>query len=280
MTAPPLGGAFFCAPAEAKANRIECGPRHECEHRVEALLNIDLWIALFTLAALEIVLGIDNIIFLTIMANKLPEHQRARARTIGLAAACLMRIALLLSLAWLASLTADLFVVLGMGISGRDLVLGLGGLFLIWKSAGEIRESLAHAAAVKEEIDEGKDGIVPRVAVSFFSIIVQIMVIDIVFSLDSVITAIGMTNNIPVMVAAIMLAVGVMMFFAGPVGAFVERNPSIKILALAFLVLIGVFLVAESLDYHIDKAYIYFAMGFSLVVELINMRLRKLLARA
>jgi predicted tellurium resistance membrane protein TerC len=247
---------------------------------VEALLNIDLWIALFTLAALEIVLGIDNIIFLSIMANKLPLHQRAKARTIGLAAACLMRIGLLLSLAWLASLTADLFTVLGMGISGRDLVLGLGGAFLIWKSAGEIRESLAHASAVKEELDEGKDGIVAAATISFFSVIVQIMVIDIVFSLDSVITAIGMTNNIPVMVAAIMLAVAVMMFFAGPVGAFVERNPSIKILALAFLVLIGVFLVGESLDYHIEKAYIYFAMGFSLVVELINMRLRRLLARA
>lgn len=247
---------------------------------MHALLEPDLWLALFTLAALEIVLGIDNIIFLSIMANKLPEAQRARARVIGLAAACLMRIGLLLSLAWLARLVEPLFTVLGQDISGRDLVLGLGGLFLIWKSAKEIWESLAHASDAADHAQAGTAPAVVQAAVSFFSVIVQIMIIDIVFSLDSVITAIGMTDNIPVMVAAIMLAVGVMMFFAGPVGEFVERNPSIKILALSFLVLIGVFLVCESLDAHIDKAYIYFAMGFSVVVELINMRLRRLLATA
>ena len=242
---------------------------------MEFLFDPQLWLALFTLAALEIVLGVDNIIFLTIMANKLPAEQRDRARKIGLAAACLMRIGLLLSLAWLARLVEPLFTVLGEEISGRDLVLGLGGLFLIWKSAAEIIGSFSggHGAA-----DEGSA--VGKAAVSFFSIIVQIMIIDIVFSLDSVITAIGMTDNIPVMVTAIIMAVGVMMFFAGPVGAYVEANPSIKILALAFLILIGAFLVAESLDLHFPKAYIYFAMGFSLAVELINMQLRKKMAAA
>lgn len=237
------------------------------------LTDPEIWAALITLAVLEIVLGIDNIIFISIMANKLPEQQRQRARVMGLSAACIMRVGLLLTLAWIARMTTPLFTVIGEEISGRDLVLGLGGLFLIWKSAGEILEDLSKANA---HARTDASTVKAVVAVSFAAVIVQIMVIDIVFSLDSVITAIGMTQNIPVMIAAIMIAVGVMIFFAKPVGDFVERNPSIKILALGFLILIGVFLVLESVDVKMPKAYIYFAMGFSLTVELVNMRLRRL----
>ncbi len=228
----------------------------------------EIWAALITLAGLEIVLGIDNIIFLTIMANKLPVHQRARARTIGLAGACITRILLLLSLAWLARLTAPLFTVLAQEISGRDLVLIFGGLFLLAKATFELHEQV-------EDDHQTAEGAMGKALSGFFSVIVQIMIIDIVFSLDSVITAVGMTQNIPVMVAAIMIAVGVMMFFAGPVGSFVEKHPTIKVLALAFLILIGMALVGEGFDAHVPKGYLYFAMAFSMGVEMINMRIRK-----
>ena len=234
---------------------------------MEALLEPELWIALFTLAALEIVLGIDNFIFLSIMANKLPEHQRAKARVIGLAGACGTRVLLLLSLAWLAKLTTPLFHLGDWGVSGRDMILIGGGLFLLAKSALEIHESVeggAHEAGPS----------VGKAATSFASVIVQIMILDIVFSLDSVITAVGMTQHVPVMIAAIIIAIGVMMFFATPVSAFVERHPTIKVLALSFLILIGMALIGEGLGFHVPKGYIYFAMAFSTLVELVNIRMR------
>jgi predicted tellurium resistance membrane protein TerC len=238
--------------------------------------NPELWIALITLAALEIVLGIDNIIFLSIMANKLPEAQRARARIIGLAGACLTRIGLLMSLAWLARLTEPLFELAGHGISGRDLILLGGGLFLLGKSALEIHEQV-------ESTDggHGPEDVIGKVAsVSFASVIVQIMILDIVFSLDSVITAVGMTNNVPVMITAIVIAIGVMMFFAGAVSRFVEEHPTIKILALSFLIMIGMVLVGEGMGFHVPKAYVYFAMGFSVGVEMLNIRMRKRMQKA
>lgn len=238
--------------------------------------NPELWIALITLAALEIVLGIDNIIFLSIMANKLPEHQRARARIIGLAGACLTRIGLLMSLAWLARLTEPLFELAGHGVSGRDLILLGGGLFLLGKSALEIHEQV-------ESTDggHGPEDVIGKVAsVSFASVIVQIMILDIVFSLDSVITAVGMTNNVPVMITAIVIAIGVMMFFAGAVSRFVEEHPTIKILALSFLIMIGMVLVGEGMGFHVPKAYVYFAMGFSVGVEMLNIRMRKRMQKA
>jgi len=240
---------------------------------MDLLLQPELWIALITLAALEIVLGIDNIIFLSIMANKLPEHQRARARTLGLAGACLTRIGLLMSLAWVARLTEPLFHIGDFGVSGRAIILIGGGLFLLAKSALEIHETVEGDGADPEDI-------VGKIAsVSFASIIVQIMILDIVFSLDSVITAVGMTNNIPVMIAAIVIAIGVMMFFAGPVGAFVERHPTIKVLALAFLIMIGMVLIGEGMGYHVPKAYIYTAMAFSVGVEMLNLRMRRKLVK-
>ncbi|MGH8431854.1 MAG: TerC family protein [Solimonas sp.] len=236
---------------------------------MDFLLQPELWIALITLAALEIVLGIDNIIFLSIMANKLPEHQRARARILGLAGACLTRIALLMSLAWVARLTEPLFHIGDFGVSGRAIILIGGGLFLLAKSALEIHESVEGHGPDPEDI-------VGKVAsVSFTSIIIQIMILDIVFSLDSVITAVGMTDNIPVMVTAIVIAIGVMMFFSGPVGRFVERHPTIKILALSFLIMIGMVLIGEGMGYHVPKAYIYTAMAFSVGVELLNLRMRR-----
>ncbi len=235
---------------------------------MEFLTSPELWIALITLAALEIVLGIDNIIFLSIMANKLPEHQRARARTIGLAGACLTRIALLMSLAWVAQLTQPLFHIGDFGVSGRAIILIGGGLFLLGKSALEIHESV-------EGDGHGPEDVIGKVvSVSFASVIVQIMILDIVFSLDSVITAVGMTNNVPVMVTAIIIAIGVMMFFAGAVGRFVERHPTIKILALSFLIMIGMVLIAEGAGFHVPKAYIYVAMAFSVAVEMLNIRMR------
>ena len=227
-----------------------------------------IWAALLTLTGLEIVLGIDNIIFLSIMANKLPVAQRARARVIGLAGACITRILLLLSLAFLARLTAPLFTVMDQEISGRDVVLILGGLFLIAKATYELHEQV-------EDDHQSAEAALGSAMSGFASIIVQIMIIDIVFSLDSVITAVGMTQNIPVMVAAIMIAVGVMMFFAGPVGSFVDRHPTIKVLALSFLILIGMALVGEGFDAHIPKGALYFAMAFSLGIEMINMRMRR-----
>lgn len=229
----------------------------------------EIWAALVTLAALEIVLGIDNIIFISIMVGRLPEQQRERARIIGLAGACVMRILLLLSLAFLARMTTPLFTVVDQELSGRDLVLIFGGLFLLAKATYELHDQVEGAG------HETADAAIGRAVAGFASVIVQIMIIDIVFSLDSVITAVGMTQNIPVMVAAIIIAVGVMMFFAGPVGRFVERNPTIKVLALSFLILIGMALVGEGFDAHVPKGYIYFAMAFSLGIEMLNMRIRK-----
>ncbi|WP_327088800.1 TerC family protein [Nonomuraea sp. NBC_01738] len=226
--------------------------------------NPEIWIGFFTLVALEIVLGIDNIIFISILAGKLPEHQRDRARVLGLGAALISRLLLLLALSWVVRLTEPLFSVLGHEISGRDLILLLGGLFLLAKSVTEI----GHSMELKET--EGKQ----RKVASFASVIAQIMVLDVVFSLDSVITAVGMVDELGVMIAAVIVSVIVMLFASGPIARFVERHPSIKMLALSFLVLIGVVLIAEGLGQHISKGYIYFAMAFSLIVELLNIRMR------
>lgn len=232
----------------------------------EWLSDPQAWVALATLAALEIVLGIDNIIFISILVGRLPEHQRAKGRIIGLSLAMATRLMLLVSIAWIMRLTAPFFEILGHPVSGRDLILLGGGLFLLWKAVHEIHQSL--------EVDHEADTKVPVVA-SFGAIMVQIAIIDIVFSLDSVITAVGMTDRIGVMVAAVVGAVLIMMVFAGPVSAFVERHPTVKMLALSFLLLIGFTLVAEGLHLHIPKGYIYFAMAFSLGVEALNLRLRK-----
>ncbi|HEX2037304.1 MAG TPA: TerC family protein [Chloroflexota bacterium] len=226
------------------------------------LLNPDNWLALVTLTALEIVLGIDNIVFISILAGKLPAEQRTRARRVGLAVAMLTRILLLISLAWITRLTAPLFSVLGHGVSGRDLILIAGGLFLLAKATQEIHNRL-----------EGEEGSASAaVPASFASVIVQIMLLDIVFSLDSVITAVGMANAVEVMIVAVVLAVGVMLFASGPISDFVNRHPTVKMLALSFLLLIGMSLVADGLGQHIPKGYIYFAMGFSTLVEGLNLR--------
>src|SRR5829696_1852642 len=232
---------------------------------MEWLADPNIWIAFATLTVLELVLGIDNVIFISILSGKLPKEQQARARFIGLTMALGMRILLLLSLSWIIGLTEPLFTVFGTNIAGRDLVLLLGGLFLIGKSTHEIHGSL-----------EGQEGQASkRIYSSFASVIVQITLLDIVFSLDSVITAVGMVNNIWIMIAAVIISIIAMMFFAGPIGSFVERHPTIKMLALSFLLLIGVTLVGEGLGQHIPKGYIYFAMAFSVLVEVLNMRLRK-----
>ena len=237
----------------------------------EWIYNPEAWLALLTLTALEIVLGIDNIIFISILVSRLPEHQRQRARVQGLALAMLTRIALLLSLAWVMRLTAPLFTVLAQEISGRDLILIGGGLFLLWKSSQEIWENLEGP----EEEAQHK----ARAVASYGALLGQIAIIDIVFSLDSVITAVGMARDVPVMVLAIVIAVGVMMFAAKGIGEFVDRHPSIKMLALSFLILVGVALIGEGLDMHIPKGYIYFAMAFSTIVEMINIRMRKKFAK-
>ena len=229
------------------------------------ILDPSLWIAFLTLTVLEIVLGIDNIVFISILAGKLPRAQQARARQLGLALAMLTRVALLFSLAWIIRLTAPLFTVLGQEISGRDLILIGGGLFLIGKSTHEIHNKL--------EGEEGHES--GRVAASFASVIVQIMLLDIVFSLDSVITAVGMVDEVPVMVAAVVIAVGIMMVSAGTISDFVNRHPTVKMLALSFLLLVGMSLIAEGFDQHIPKGYIYFAMGFSVFVEALNLRARR-----
>ena len=226
----------------------------------------EAWISLLTLAALEIVLGIDNIVFISILADKLPEHQQSMARRLGLAFALLTRIGLLFCIAWVMGLTATLFSVLGQDFSGRSLILLGGGLFLIAKSTKEIYESLEVRHEPKEK--SGRKG-------TFALLIVQIMLLDIVFSLDSVITAVGMVEHLSIMVAAMVIAMSVMLLFADPIGNFVTRHPSMKILALAFLLLIGVLLVVESFGQHVPKGYIYFAMAFSLGVELLNMRIRR-----
>jgi len=229
------------------------------------LTSPEAWIALLTLTALEIVLGVDNIIFISILVAKLPKQQQNKARVLGLGLAMLTRIALLLSIVWVMKLTAPLFLVLAKEISGRDLILVVGGLFLIWKSTLEIHDSLEGA----EEQEAGK------ARTGFAGTLAQIAILDIVFSLDSVITAVGLANEVAVMVVAVVLAVIVMMFSSGAIGAFVDRHPTIKMLALSFLVLIGVTLIAEGFDLHVSRGYIYFAMAFSVTVEMLNMRLRK-----
>ncbi len=224
----------------------------------------EAWLGLLTLTVLEIVLGIDNIIFISILAGKLPAAQQARARRLGLAGAMVTRIALLAALAWIIRLTAPLFHVLGRPFSGRDLILIAGGLFLLAKSTREIHEGL--------EGEAGHAG--TRVRAAFAAVVGQIVLLDIVFSLDSVITAVGMARHLSVMIAAVVLAVGVMMFAATPISDFVHRHPTVKMLALSFLVLIGVSLIADGLGQHIAKGYIYFAMGFSVFVEMLNIRVR------
>ena len=232
---------------------------------MELLSDPQAWIAFATLTVLELVLGIDNIVFISILAGKLPAGQQAKARYIGLALALVMRVILLFSLAWVIGLTAPLFSVVGEEVSGRDLVLFLGGLFLIAKSTHEIHGSL--------EGEEGHAG--AKVFSSFVSVIIQIMLLDIVFSLDSVITAVGMVSDLRIMIAAVVIAILFMMAFSGIIGRFVSKHPTVKMLALAFLILIGVTLIAESLEQHIPRGYIYFAMAFSVFVEMLNLRLRK-----
>ena len=232
---------------------------------MEWITDPHAWVAFLTLLALEIVLGIDNIIFISILAGKLPPEQQQRARFIGLSLALFIRVALLFSLSWVIGLTAPLFSVVGHEISGRDLILIGGGLFLLAKATYEIHDNL-----------EGEEGHASkRVTASFVSVIIQIILLDAVFSLDSVITAIGMVTQVWLMISAVVVAIGFMMLFAGPVGAFVARHPTIKMLALSFLLLIGLTLLVEAFEVHIPKGYIYFAMGFSVFVEMLNLRLRK-----
>ncbi|MGH7956245.1 MAG: TerC family protein [Opitutaceae bacterium] len=234
---------------------------------MEWITDPQIWISLLTLTVLEIVLGIDNIIFISILAGKLPVEQQPRARKLGLSLALITRILLLMSLTWIMGLTKPLFTlpVLDQGISGRDLVLVIGGLFLIWKSVREVHEKL-----------EEDDGHVTstKVRVSFAGVIVQILLLDIVFSLDSVITAVGMADNIWVMVAAVMIALGVMLVFAGAISDFVNNHPTLKMLALSFLILIGVTLIGEGMGFHIPKGYIYFSMAFAFGVEMLNLKMR------
>ncbi|WP_031523985.1 TerC family protein [Siccibacter colletis] len=218
------------------------------------------WLALGTLTLLEIVLGIDNIIFLSLVVAKLPKHQQAKARKLGLAGAMIMRLSLLASIAWVIRLTNPLFTVFGQEISARDLILLLGGLFLIWKACKEIHESI-----------EGEEEGLKTNVHSFFGAIFQIMLLDIIFSLDSVITAVGLSDHLFIMMAAVVIAVGVMMFAARPIGEFVDRHPSVKMLALSFLILVGFTLMLESFDVHVPKGYIYFAMFFSIAVESLNL---------
>ena len=234
---------------------------------LELISDPQTWITLITLSAIEIVLGIDNLVFISIAVSKLPYAQREKARKFGIAVACISRIGLLLTLAWLASLTHDLFTIFGAGISIRDLVLILGGAFLLVKGTGEIRDLLS-GEGESEDIDT-------KPMNAFWGVIAQIAVIDIVFSLDSVIAAVGMANRTPVMVAAILLAVAVMLWASTPLGKFIDNNPTVKMLALAFIVLVGAFLVAEGFGAHVPKGYIYFAMGFSAAVESLNLWAKK-----
>jgi predicted tellurium resistance membrane protein TerC len=231
---------------------------------MDAFLTSDGLLALVTLTFLEIILGVDNVIFISILSGKLPPSEQGRARRTGLIAAMLMRIALLMSIAWIVRLTAPLFVVVGHAVSGRDLILLGGGLFLMGKATVEIHDRL------EGEAGHGS----ARVAPSFAAVIGQIMLLDIVFSLDSVITAVGMADSVAVMVAAVVLSVAIMMFAAEPISGFVSRHPTVKVLALSFLLLIGMSLVGDGLGMHIPKGYIYFAMGFSVCVELVNLRVR------
>ncbi len=229
------------------------------------MLEPQMWVAFITLVGLELVLGVDNVIFISILAGKLPTPLQQRARVIGLSIAVVSRLLLLLSLSWIIRLTAPLFSVFHFNVSGRDIILIVGGLFLIGKATHEIHDKL-----------EGEEGHAStRVMPTFSSFLVQVFLLDMVFSLDSVITAVGMVNRIEIMVAAVVIAAGVMIFSSGPLSAFVERHPTIKMLALAFLLLIGFTLIVEGLHQHIPKGYIYFAMAFSLFVEFLNLRLRK-----
>jgi len=232
---------------------------------MHAFLTADGLIALLTLTFLEVVLGVDNVIFISILSGKLPPHQQSKARRTGLLAAMGMRILLLLSITWIMRLTQPLFSVIGREISGRDLILICGGLFLIYKSTIEIHDKL--------EGEEGHGS--TKVAPTFGSVILNIMVLDIVFSLDSVITAVGMADDVSVMIAAVVIAVGIMMFLAAPISTFVGHHPTVKVLALSFLLMIGVALIGDGLGFHIPKGYIYFAMGFSVFVEMLNLRLRR-----
>lgn len=233
---------------------------------MEWLTNPELWVAFFTLTALEIVLGIDNIIMIAILVGRMPKPMQPRTRIFGLALAMVTRILLLLSITWVMRLTSDLFVIVGQGISGRDLILFFGGLFLLWKSSQEIYHGME---GEEESIGEpkGKGG-------KFLYTIIQIAIIDIVFSLDSVITAVGMVSHVPVMIAAIVAAVLVMMACAGVISDFIDKHPSLKMLALSFLMVVGVVLISEAFDVHIPKGYVYFAMAFSLAVETINIKMR------
>ena len=232
---------------------------------MEWIADPQIWIAFLTLAVLELVLGIDNVIFISILSGKLPEKDQKRARLIGLSLALIMRVILLFSLTWVMGLVEPLFTVMGQTVSGRDLILLVGGLFLIFKSTHEIHGSL-----------EGSEGDSSRKTYAGFTgVIIQIMLLDIVFSLDSVITAIGMVSNVWIMISAVVVSIIAMMLFAGSIGAFVQRHPTVKMLALAFLLLIGVTLIAEGMHQHISKGYIYFAMAFSVFVEVLNIRLRK-----
>ncbi len=232
---------------------------------MDLLLNPEIWVAFLTLLALEIVLGIDNVVFISILVDKLPEERQALARRLGLGLALVMRVLLLLSLSWVIGLTAPLFTVLGQEISGRDLILILGGLFLLGKSTFEIHENL--------EGEEGHSS--ARVKATFGSVLVQIVLLDMVFSLDSVITAVGMVDEVSVMIAAVTIAILVMLVSAEAVSGFVNRHPTVKMLALSFLLLIGFALLLEGFDQHVPKGYIYFAMGFSVFVEFLNLRVRR-----
>ena len=232
---------------------------------MDALMSPDIWIAFFTLLALEIVLGIDNIVFISILVDKLPEARQALARRLGLGMALVMRILLLLSLSWVIGLTAPLFAVFGQEISGRDVILILGGLFLLGKATYEIHENL--------EGEEGHSS--ARVKATFASVLIQIIILDMVFSLDSVITAVGMVDQVSVMIAAVTVAILVMLFSAEAVAGIVTRHPTLKMLALSFLLLIGLALLLEGFDQHVPKGYIYFAMGFSVLVEFLNIRVRR-----
>jgi predicted tellurium resistance membrane protein TerC len=233
---------------------------------MDFLTDPNVWISLLTLTALEIVLGIDNIVFLSVLTGKLPKQDQARARRIGLGLALGMRIALLLTISWVIGLTAPIFTIAGMELSGRDLILLGGGLFLLAKATTEIHESLEGGST--------EHGSATTAKASFGAVLVQIVLIDAVFSLDSIITAVGLSDQILVMIAAVVIAIGVMLVAAGPLAAFVERHPTVKMLALSFLLLIGFSLVAEGLDFHVEKTYIYVAMAFSVFVELLNLRIR------
>jgi len=239
---------------------------------IDFLINPNTIIAFFTLAALEIVLGIDNIIFISILANRLPPSMRDRVRRLGLLFALGTRILLLLSLSWVMSLTATLFSLFNQDISGRDLILLLGGLFLLWKASKEIYLEVEAEESLDTQISKATE--TPHSAKVFWSAVIQIGILDIVFSLDSVITAVGLVDDLSIMIAAVLASVGVMLFAAKPIGDFVHHHPSIKVLALSFLTIVGLVLIAESMDVHIPKGYVYFAMAFSLSVEFLNIRAR------